>query len=173
MSAMKTIHGAVEKVTTPLVRMIRWAVFAILLYLVIAVNATILLREVFGISLPWILDSARLVAPWLAVFAAAAAFSTDSHPKMEFILHKLPPHLRLGMVVFIHALTVVLFGMLCHFGWGYAQMGKAITITSMDFLTLFPFYLSLPVGFGCITVITLERLLNALAYPQHEEEGEG
>jgi len=167
------VHGIIEKISAQLIRLSRWAVFVILLYLVLAINATIVLRAIFGISLPWIMDSAVLVAPYLAFFAAAIAFGADTHPKMEFLFQKMQPRLRYIVRVFIHGFTVALFAILCYHGWGYAQMGKSITITSMDFLTLYPFYFSLPIGFGIIAVISTERLLNALIHQRpdiHTEE---
>lgn len=166
MTSMRQMHDWLSGISGFLSRIVGWVVLAILIYLIVAVNATIVLRAGFGISLPWIMDSAQLVIPLLAFFAAAVAFSSDSHPRMEFILNKLPPHLTFYVSVFIHVLTVILMAVFCYFSWGYAQLGKAITITSMDFLTAYPFYLSLPIGFGCITIICLERLFYILAYRQ-------
>ncbi len=162
----------VSQSTAPLVRGIRWAVLALLLYLIAAVNAMIVLRVVFRLSQPWIMDSAQLVAPWLAVFAAADAFARGAHPGMEFLLHKLSAPGQRGVRILIQVLTLVVLGLLGVVSWNYAQMGRAITITSMDFLTLFPFYLSLPVGFGCMFIISFERTLRLVAYggPDKSEE---
>lgn len=165
------VHGWMSGVVAVLTRVVGWGVLAILVYLVLAVNATIVLRAGFGISLPWVMDSAQMVMPLLALLAAAAAFARESHPRMEFILQKLPPKLKYSVNVFIYTLTVILMAALCYHSWGYAQLGKAITITSMDFLTLHSFYLSMPIGFACITIICLERLLYALAYGQPSIKG--
>ena len=153
-----------SKATAPLIRGIRWAVLALVLYLVLAINEIIVLRAVFRVSLPWIADSAQFVAPWLAVLAAADALARGAHPGMEFLLDKLSPRRQHGVRVFIHVLTLALMGLLVVLSWNYAQMGKAITVTSMDFLTMYPFYLSLPVGFGCMFIVCLERTFHIMAF---------
>ncbi len=153
-----------SQATAPLVRGIRWAVFALVLYLVLAVNAIIVLRAGFRLSLPWIADSAQFVAPWLAVLAAADALARGAHPGMEFLLEKLSLRKQHGVRIFIYVLTLALVGLLGVLSWNYAQMGKAITVTSMDFLTMFPFYLSLPVGFGCMFIVCLERTFHIMAF---------
>jgi TRAP-type C4-dicarboxylate transport system permease small subunit len=164
MTTLQAASAWLSQSTAPLVRVIRWAVFALLLYLIAAVNAIIVLRVIFRLSLPWIMDSAQLVAPWLAVFAAADAFAHGAHPGMEFLLTKLTAPRQRGVRILIQVLTLVVLGLLGVVSWNYAQMGRAITITSMDFLTMFPFYLSLPVGFGCMFLISLERTLRLMAF---------
>ena len=98
LSSLHVLHRAVERLAAILSRVIQWAVFAILLYLVLAVNAAIILRAGLGLSPPWIMDTAQYLAPYLAFFAAAVALGSDSHPKMEFVFNKLsplcPPRLR-------------------------------------------------------------------------------
>ena len=163
MTNLQAASARVTQSTAPLVRGVRWAVFALLLYLIVAVNAIIVLRVVFRLSLPWIMDSAQLVAPWLAVLAAADAFAHGAHPGMEFLLKKLGAGGQRRVRILIHILTLVIIGLLGGVSWNYAQMGRAITITSMDFLSMFPFYLSLPVGFGCMFLISFERMLHVLA----------
>jgi TRAP-type C4-dicarboxylate transport system permease small subunit len=164
MTTLRAASAWLSQSTAPLVRGIRWAVFALLLYLIVAVNAIIVLRVIFRLSLPWIMDSAQLVAPWLAVFTAADAFAHGAHPGMEFLLNKLAAPGQRGLRILIQVLTLAIVGLLGVVSWNYAQMGKAITITSMDFLTMFPFYLSLPVGFGCMFIICLERTLRLVAF---------
>lgn len=171
MMSLRKVHGWMKGVVALLTRIVGWGVLAILVYLVLAVNATIVLRAGFGISLPWIMDSAQMVMPLLALSAAAVAFARESHPRMEFLLQKFPPKLRHTVNVSIYAITVILMAALSYYSWSYAQLGKAITITSMDFLTLHAFYITMPIGFACITIICLERLLHALAYGQTSTKG--
>lgn len=161
---LKAASAWLSQATAPLVRGIRWAVLALLLYLVLAINAIIVLRAVFQLSLPWIADSAQFMAPWLAVLAAADALARGAHPGMEFLLGKLPPRGQHGVRILTHVLTLALVGLLGILSWHYAQMGRAITVTSMDFLTMFPFYLSLPVGFGCMFIVCLERTVHIMAF---------
>lgn len=171
MTGLQAASRWVSQATAPLHGAIRWSVLALLLYLVAAVNAIILLRVAFGWSLPWIMDSAQLVAPWLAVLAAADAFARGAHPGMEFFLLKAPPRRRRILRIAIQSLTLGVLFVLAVFSWGYAQMGRAITITSMDFLTMFPFYLSLPVGFGCMFIVSLERTLRVIAFDAADRTG--
>lgn len=172
MTNLEATSARLTQATAPLVRGVRWAVLALLLYLVAAVNAIIVLRVACRVSLPWIMDSAQFVAPWLAVLAAADAFARGGHPGMEYLLNKLGVSGRRRGRILIQVLTLVVIGVLGGVSWNYAQMGRAITITSMDFLTLFPFYLSLPVGFGCMFVISLERTLHLLAFGHSDHRGD-
>lgn len=170
MTTLQAASAWLSQATAPLVRGIRWMVLALLLYLVLAVNALIVLRVVFRLSLPWISDSAQLVAPWLAVLAAADALARGAHPGMEFLLHRTSPRGQRRLRLLIQAVTLVVVCVLGVCSWNYAQMGRAITVTSMDFLTMYPFYLSLPVGFGCMAIICLERTLHLLVDGREGEE---
>ena len=168
---LRYLHQGLRKGVEFLTRLMNWLVLSMLVYLVLAVNATIVLRTGFGISLTWIMTSATLIMPLLALLAAAVAFAKDTHPRMEFILQKLPRKIERPIKVFIHGLTMVLMAVLCYYSWEYAQLGKAITITSIDFFTLYPFYLSMPFGFCCITIVCLERFLATLVQPPASEMG--
>jgi len=127
-------------------------------FLILLVSFGILMRYVFKSPLIWSYELSIICFLWVSFLGAAIATAGNSHISFDFIVDRLPEKIRCkilfvkDILALITTITgTVLGGIVCYSM--FPQKYQTIPI-SLGWL-----YLALPVGFACMAINILKKLL--------------
>ncbi|MGH6917812.1 MAG: TRAP transporter small permease [Geminicoccaceae bacterium] len=149
-----------ERFDRGLVRANRFVVGALMLVMTVLVFANVVLRYLFGNSLPWVEELTRYMMIWLAYLGAGLALRAGTHVAVEIVQDAMPvPAVRLLRGV-IAALILVFLAAVAWYGFAYAQFAMRQSSAVLR-LPLGLVYLGVPIG---CTLMAAHLLLGLRRY---------
>jgi TRAP-type C4-dicarboxylate transport system permease small subunit len=127
-------------------------------FLIILVSFGIVMRYIFKSPLTWSYELSIICFLWVSFLGAAMAVTRNSHISFDFIVDRLPERIR-SKILFVKDILAlittitgtVLGGIVCYSM--FPQKYQTIPI-SLGWL-----YLALPVGFACMALNILKKLV--------------
>jgi TRAP-type C4-dicarboxylate transport system permease small subunit len=100
-------------------------------------------RYVLNYSLFWSEELARYMLVWLTFLGASVAYRRQAHPGMDVLHARMPPSLRRAGNLFVHAVSLGLFGVMIVFGTQFAwfvrlQTSPALYLPKWIILSVIP-----------------------------------
>lgn len=173
------------------VAVLRFAITAMLMALLLIMGVQIVLRYGFSSSLIWAEESCRYLLIWISFLAVSLSYERGEIASVNMLRDALPRRAGLFLSMLSNALGVVLLAVLVLYGFRYAQRLGAAPIPAMHFLFgdlfgpdapvpgMFWVYLALPVGMGMLAVrllvdvVLYARMLSTGEHARDLRDGEG
>ena len=120
-------------------------------------------RSLFSASFIWSEEVSRYTLIWLTYFGVAAAVRSDSHIKVTIFIDRLPSRGRRGIEML--GCLICLFFCLFVAWYGVRLVGdsRSFGLMSADSdipIPIWVFQMIVPLGYACISLRLLERLLH-------------
>jgi TRAP-type C4-dicarboxylate transport system permease small subunit len=131
------ILRATEKVTAPLIGVIFLMVFL-----------QVLARYVFYIAMPWVYEFVLFLIAFVAFIGSATAIHEDAHPRIQLLLIKFPPKVRLIVYLMTNLLIIWFTGIFAFEGYKTAVFSIPQRTSGLGISLFWP-YLSMLIG-GCL-----------------------
>jgi TRAP-type C4-dicarboxylate transport system permease small subunit len=138
----------------------RFVVGALMLAMTLLVFANVVLRYLFGNSLPWVEELTRYMMIWLAYLGAGLALRAGTHVAVEILQDVMPEPAVTALRSVIAALVVVFLAAVAWYGFAYAQFAMRQTSAVLR-LPLGLVYLGVPIG---CTLMGIHLLLDLRRY---------
>lgn len=125
----------------------------------LAVNIAVLLygvlaRYLIGHSPIWMDELSRYLTIATVLFSAGFVWQIDEHMRVAFLERKLPGRMRLCLETYLWLATVILCGYAAWVSLHYALSLSHFKTLGLGVSKMIPM-LSLPVGFTCLTLLSL------------------
>lgn len=143
-------------------KFVRFVVIASCGILMLTVFVSVLLRYVFGIGLSFSEDLVRYMMVVIVFFASSLAFDSKQHISIRLIVNKLsrPNQLRLDLVSYILLFAFLIILMIQ--GIRILPVQLKTDIPTMPGLSIFWFYLSIPVGCILMIIFLIPQFLSTI-----------
>lgn len=139
-------------------RALTWAnqfvVGSLMLVMAMLVFSNVVLRYLFGTSLPWVEELTRYMMIWVAWLAVGLAMREGAHIAIDNFQNSLPAHLARVLRITVFALVLGFFAAVAWFGFKYAIFAWRQQSAVLR-LSLGAIYLAIPVGSLLMIVHTL------------------
>ena len=132
-------------------KLVRFIVIACCGILMLTVFVSVLLRYVFGLGLSFSEDLVRYIMVVIVFFASSLAFDSKQHISVRLIVNKLSRLNQLRLDLFSYVFLFVFLIVLMIQGIRILPVQLKTDIPTMTGMSIFWFYLSIPVG--CILMI--------------------
>ena len=145
-----------------------WARNLAALFLAIMV-VTILLqvfcRYVLNNSLPWTEELAKYLMVWVACLVAPWVYRENLNVSIEMFVDSLPFQFYRLIQCLITVLVMIICAVFFYEGIIFWQGGTQISASSIP-ITLAWFYACAPLTFGLLFLVSIERLIGQVFFPQ-------
>ncbi|NQV98221.1 MAG: TRAP transporter small permease [Rhodospirillales bacterium] len=136
------------------------------MFLVFAIAAIVVAgvfyRYVLNDSLSWSEELAKYGLLWLVFLGSPIALRLGGHPNIEIVISRFPD-LILGVVKTIVYLAVFTFcGYLTIKSHAFAWNGRTQVAIAIGDVSMYWFFLSIPVGMASMTLVSLQQFLEEL-----------
>jgi len=138
----------------------RFVVGALMLGMTLLVFANVVLRYLFGVSLPWVEEVTRYTMIWICYLGAGLALRAGTHVAVEVVQEALPKPLATAVRSCIALAILAFVGSLAWYGVAYAQFAIRQTSPVLG-LSLGMIYLAVPIG---CTLLGLHLLIGLRRY---------
>jgi TRAP-type C4-dicarboxylate transport system permease small subunit len=132
----------------------RFVVGSLMLAMAILVFANVVLRYLFGTSLPWVEELTRYMMIWVAWLAVGLAMREGAHIAIDNFQNALPARWAQAVRVAVFVMVVGFFALVAWFGFKYAFFAWRQESAVLR-LSLGAIYLAIPVGSLLMIVHTL------------------
>jgi TRAP-type C4-dicarboxylate transport system permease small subunit len=149
-----------ERFDRDLVRANRFVVGGLMLAMTVLVFANVVLRYLFGNSLPWVEELTRYMMIWLAYLGAGLALRAGTHVAVEVLQDALPELVVMVLRGVIAALVLVFLAAVAWYGFAYAQFAMRQSSAVLR-LPLGLVYFGVPIG---CTLMAVHLLLGLRRY---------
>jgi C4-dicarboxylate transporter, DctQ subunit len=122
--------------------------------------------DLFGHSIPWITELSVCLFAWVVFLGAGILSRRGGHISLDFLVERLPSSLQSGLKISYAVLALVVVVVLVYFGGQLALFVGRFQKSVYLQISLFYFYLSVPVG---ALLIGLNSLGTILPNPRKEE----
>jgi TRAP-type transport system small permease protein len=153
-----------ERFDRGLVAANRFVVGGLMLAMAVLVFANVVLRYLFGSSLPWVEELTRYMMIWLAYLGAGLALRAGTHVAVEVVQDAAPDRIVTVMRGVIAALVLVFLAAVAWYGFAYAQFAMRQSSAVLR-LPLGLVYLGVPIG---CTLMGVHLLLALRRYVRRE-----
>ncbi|PLC50212.1 TRAP transporter permease DctQ [Pollutimonas subterranea] len=103
-------------------RLVELLVFAVFLIMVLVVFGQVVLRYIFGVSLPWGSELSQYGMVWLCFLGAALAVKERDHMRVDYFINLLPR----SLLPFIHVLlNIILFAFVAYLSYSSVPITRA------------------------------------------------
>lgn len=110
---MRVLHA----VDNALASVVRWLTSVLTGALVLIVTGNVIARYLFQVGVPWIEELSRLLFVWVVFLGACVALHSRGHLAITFVVDRLPPRVRTGVVWSTNALSAVFLVAVTGGGW--------------------------------------------------------
>lgn len=163
-----------QRLNSSLVRLLEWALIAIMGGLVLNVLWQVASRYVLRRPSSWTDELATLLIIWVALLGASVAFMRKAHLGVDVLVAKLPPQPRLLIESGLHLLTAV-FAVTVLLGGGIKLVGLTLLTGQVSpalGIKMGHVYLALPVSGFFILVFSLTTAWHCLLAWRHSKKEE-
>jgi TRAP-type transport system small permease protein len=144
---------------------------ALLLALMLAMAvAQIASRALFGHSLDWAEESARVALVWSVLAVAPYAYRSGAHVAIMTFAEALPPRLLASTSVLLNLLVVWICAVLLRESFGLVERGLALEAATLP-LRMAWIYAIVPVAFASMILVGVELLLRLVLLLRGRESG--
>jgi C4-dicarboxylate transporter DctQ subunit len=129
----------------------------------------VVLRYLFGASLPWAAVLTSYLFIWSALFGAAYGFKIGMHIGVTVVIQSLPPKWAKIMLTFNLIIMIAFLSVLTW--WGMQFIHFSINLQQIDIDLRIPFwtiYLCVPIAMGIAVYQLLRKLYMVLTIPVSE-----
>ncbi len=129
----------------------------------------VVLRYLFGTSIPWAGALTSYLFIWSALFGAAYGFRTGMHIGVTFIIQSLRPKFAKGLLIV--NLIIILIFLICFTKWGIDFIRFSINLKQIDIDLRVPFwiiYLCVPISLSISTYQVFLKLITTIKTPIEE-----
>lgn len=160
-NGLKSIKPGVEWTENQFRRVLAVVAIVALLGITFFINLNVVLRYVFGFSLPWPNGVSILLNIYVTYIGGAFAYYVGDHVSVQYFYRKLSGQIRRGLTVFTNGLVIVLAVAMFWFGFNLAQ-SQAGSETVYLGISLFWSWIPLAVGGLYIVVEASRRIIDTL-----------
>ena len=114
------------------VRLFEALAMGLLVAIVLVVVLQVVARYVLRISLPWPEELARFLLIWLTFAGAVVGTWQNAHFRVDFLIDRLPAHVRRGLGLVMDALVCATLGLFVWQGLELVQVARFMRSTSME-----------------------------------------
>lgn len=132
----------------------QFVVGSLMLLMAILVFANVVLRYLFGTSLPWVEELTRYMMIWVAWLAVGLAMREGAHIAIDNFQNALPPRWAQWLRASVFAMVVAFFAIVAWQGLKYSLFAWRQESAVLR-LSLGAIYLAIPVGSVLMIVHTL------------------
>lgn len=134
---------------------------AMLLVIAVAaiVCAGVFFRYVLNDSLSWSEELAKYAMLWLVFLAAPIALRLGVHPNIEILVARFPSTLKRAILTLVHLGVCVFCSYLAVKSHGFAWNGKTQVAISVGDVSMYWFFVSIPVGLVGMALVSLQQFL--------------
>ncbi len=147
----------------------RWMerlLFGIGLTMALVVAVQVFFRYVLNHSLFWSEELSRYLMVWLSFLGASVAFYRRAHPGIDVVVVLLPDRMKQSAAVFIHVVSLTLFGMMIWFGCQFSYFVRS-QITPALYLPKWTIFSVIPISGAVLMVHGFALLIKELREMQH------
>ncbi len=140
----------------------RWGAMILVLAIAVIVAAGVFYRYVLNDSLSWSEELAKYALLWLVFLGSPIALRLGGHPNIEIVISRFPD-LIVGWVKTLVYLAVFIFcGYLAFKSHAFAWNGRTQVAIAIGDVSMYWFFLSIPVGMGSMALVSLQQFLEEL-----------
>jgi TRAP-type C4-dicarboxylate transport system permease small subunit len=144
---------------------------ALLLALMLAMAvAQIVSRTLFGHSLDWTEELARVALVWSVLAVAPHAYRSGAHVAIMTFAEALPPRLLAAISVLLNLLVVWICAVLLRESFAFVARGFSLDAATLP-IRMAWIYAIVPVAFGSMILVGLELLLRLVMLLRGRESG--
>ena len=147
-----------KKVNDTIIYICRLLIMIMIPAMTLVVFAQVVMRYVFLSPFIWAEELARYLLLWISCLGAAYGLREGAHIAVMFLHNRFGRRSRFGLTLFIH-LTVIGFFMVCCVAGFQIALAQWDQISPGLQLPMTWAYLSIPVGFTIMALLTLELLI--------------
>ncbi len=127
--------------------------FAVLL---VVIGWNVFGRMLFGGGIPWADEASRFLFIWVAFLGASVAYFRREHISVGFLVDKLPPPLRLAVMVLQELIVLGVLGYLMYGAYGLMQV--SIRSSPLLGLALTWWFAAVPVSSALMALMAIYRI---------------
>lgn len=158
-----------DKVLDKLYILSKWLLSFFVAAMTIVIIAQIISRGVFNYSIFWAEEFSRYCFVWVTFIGASVTYKSGEMVALDFIVNKISTRFKwlylgiLELIVLIFSLVALNFGLMQTFSPSIMnQVSPAIQ------LPMFIIYLSIPIGFGLISLYAINSILRLIRFREGE-----
>lgn len=155
---LQRFAGALSRLNAPLARSGRAAAALLLAAMLALALAQILSRGLFGHSLDWTEELARVALVWSVLLVAPYAYRSGAHVAIVSFADALPRRLLLAVSLVLNLLVFWILAVLFNESFAFWRRGLEITAATLD-LKMAWIYAVVPFAFAALLLVALELLV--------------
>jgi TRAP-type C4-dicarboxylate transport system permease small subunit len=155
---LQRFAAALGRLNAPLARAGRAAAALLLAVMLALALAQILSRGLFGYSLDWTEELARVALVWSVLLVAPYAYRSGAHVAIVSFADALPRRLLLAVSLLLNLLVAWILAVLFRESFAFWARGLEITAATLD-LKMAWIYAIVPFAFAALLLVALEFLL--------------
>ena len=155
---LQRFAGALGRLNAPLARAGRAAAAILLAVMLALALAQILSRGLFGYSLDWTEELARVALVWSVLLVAPYAYRSGAHVAIVSFADALSRRLLLAVSLLLNLLVAWILAVLFRESFAFWARGLEITAATLD-LKMAWIYAIVPFAFAALLLVALELLL--------------
>jgi len=171
MSLINAAIAGFSKVNLIQLEALRWLAITLVVVVAGVVGAGVFFRYVLNDSLSWSEEAAKYAMLWMVFLAAPIALRLGGHPSIQLLVHTMPRRLGAGVRAIVALAVVVFCAYLAWKSHAYAWSGRKQIAIAIGDVSMYAFYVSIPVGMASMTLVSIqlffEELRNFLSGREH------
>jgi TRAP-type C4-dicarboxylate transport system permease small subunit len=134
---------ALERISRSVNHWVEYLLFGLGFAMSVVVAVQVFSRYALNHSLFWSEELARYLLVWLTFLGASVAYRRNIHPGIEFIYAQMPLYIQRIISIFIHFVSIVLFGVMIFYGFQFSyfvrlQISPALNLPKWMVFSIIP-----------------------------------